>query len=853
LNDLAEYEDFDSNDPETWGEHNTPEVQRHWPLYEATDGGKKLDADPTNWPDELPETIEGQELSEIIDEPADNIANWPLEKRQRNEAQKLADELADFDPTDADSAVENYLSEAKQEDYGEAHDNYSGILADDPGTWPEEHQDRGHQLLQAARKSANDPAATTQQRDTAREAFFDYRKTQIAPIVAENRAKFEALEQKALAAAKEHFAPKQARYDALEKSAVEAAQQRVDALRKSGDERVREAARIVEAASGSAEAKAKEYERLTESAESLDDEGGDASDADSLADIGEHDALMRRLRAAVGAAKDDSGILFATAPTPEVAPLGQRIMAAAKETLNLPRAIMSSMDVSAVLRQGGFIGLGNPKRALESIGPMFRALASEESYQAQAQAILARPNAPLYKEAKLYIAETGDVPLSAKEESIMSALADKIPGVKASNRAYVTFLNKLRADSFDAMAATLTPDGAPTKPEMEAIANFINVATGRGNMGSHAAAAETLATVFFSPRLMLSRFQILAGQPMYRGTARTRKLIAREYAKFLIGVGVVLGLGALAGATVEKDPRSSDFGKLRFGNTRLDPLGGLAQVSVLLSRLGTGETKKMDGSLVPIRGENVPYGSGNSADLIARFLRTKLSPVVGAGVDLLSGKSVVGEPVKAIEGKKSFPFVGGTIPSLLMPLGFRDIYDVMQEQGATKGTALTLLSLFGMGLQQYDPSGGAETKMRQIAAPFRTKAHPGDYAPLRGSLVRKDRQGAEAAIRRLLTEGRPLNQIGRAFGVGAQGKFVPEHFTGGAESERMMLAKLDPEQKRLYLRAQGERRASAEFFKGAAASVLRSPKMEALASRNAQRARQERMAKRPTDALAGAR
>ena len=370
----------------------------------------------------------------------------------------------------------------------------------------------------------------------------------------------------------------------------------------------------------------------------------------------------------------------------------QKVLAGVREGLNLPRAILSSMDVSAVLRQGGFITFGNPVRAAKNLGAMFRALASENQARLIEQEILSRPNAPLYRAAKLYLAETGDVRLSAQEEAIMSELANRIPGIGASNRAYVTFLNKLRADSFDAMIGTLTRGGTPTKAELEAIANFVNVATGRGNMGSHATAATTLATIFFSPRLMLSRFQILAGQPLYGGSARTRTMIAKEYGKTLAGIAVVMALASLAGADIEDDPRSSDFGKLRFGNTRLDPLFGLAQVSVLMSRLVTGKSKGSSGKIVPIRGDKVPFGTGGSAEVIGRFLRTKLSPVVGTGVDISAGRNVVGEKI----GPKE------VAQNTLIPLGFRDIADVMKEHGVAGGTALTLLSMFGVGMQHYE-------------------------------------------------------------------------------------------------------------------------------------------------------
>jgi hypothetical protein len=147
------------------------------------------------------------------------------------------------------------------------------------------------------------------------------------------------------------------------------------------------------------------------------------------------------------------------------------------------------------------------------------------------------------------------------------------------------------------------------------------------------------------------------------------------------------------GGKVEYDPRSSDFGKIRFGNTRLDPMAGLSQTAVLLGRMGTGETKTGKGKIVPIIGDKVPYGGRDAASVLWAFLRSKLSPVVGTGLDVVSGKNVVG-------GKVTYK----DIPeSLLLPLSFNDIYDIMKEEGVAAGTAMAVLGLFGMGLQNYQP------------------------------------------------------------------------------------------------------------------------------------------------------
>lgn len=368
----------------------------------------------------------------------------------------------------------------------------------------------------------------------------------------------------------------------------------------------------------------------------------------------------------------------------------RKVIDTGAEVINTVRSIMTSFDLSAVLRQGGFIVMGHPVRAAKAFPAMFKALRSEQGRFAIEQEIKSRANYRFYQKYKLFMSEHGNA-LAKMEEAFMSRWAAKIPGVKASQRAYTTFLNRLRADSFDAMARSLSRGTEMTAAEGKAIANYINVATGRGALSYKEAAIVGMNTVFFAPRLVVSRFELFSGQPLWQGSWRTRAMITAEYARFLAGIGVVYGLGIAAGGTVESDPRSSDFGKIRFGNARLDPLSGLAQVTVLATRLVTGERLDAKGEAVPVRGQ-VPYGSPDSADLLANFLRSKLAPAPSLVVDTLTGTNVVGEPVTPQK----------VAVNQLTPMSVRDIYQAMQEEGVPKGAALGVLSIFGMGMQTYD-------------------------------------------------------------------------------------------------------------------------------------------------------
>lgn len=389
------------------------------------------------------------------------------------------------------------------------------------------------------------------------------------------------------------------------------------------------------------------------------------------------------------------------------------------EPFNLSRAIITSLDFSAVLRQGGFIALGHPVRAAKSILPMFKAFGSEKQQLKIDNEIYARPNAPLYKRSKLYLAPLDNsTRLGLQEEAFLSGWLNKLHQSKAgriafqpvfaSQRAYITFLNKLRADSFDTMVATLSRNGEPTEADIEAIANYINVATGRGWLGSDKdASAALLNATFFAPRLVTSRFQLLTGQPIAHGAVtrgpkaslQTRALIAKEYGRFLIGIGLVYALGQAAGAAIENDPRSSDFGKLRFGNTRLDPLGGLSQMATLMARVGFGESKNAKGEIVPLRGDDVQFGGRTVPSTIGNFLWSKSSPLLNMGISSLAGKNVVGEnrDVTTKEGALALA------ADATIPLYIRDVADSMAEDGIPRGTAYALLSMFGMGLQNYKP------------------------------------------------------------------------------------------------------------------------------------------------------
>lgn len=339
--------------------------------------------------------------------------------------------------------------------------------------------------------------------------------------------------------------------------------------------------------------------------------------------------------------------------------------------------------------------------------------------------------------------------LTKVEENFQARWLDSIPKwalgglVRGSSRSFVTFLNLLRADSFDAMTTALALREIPSAEEAKAIANYINVATGRGKIGTGAGYQGTgLNTVFFAPRLVASRFNLLAGQPLYGGSNRTRKLIAQEYARFMAGVGMVFVLAAIAKAMLGDDddeeitsfdPRSSNFLKIKVGDyTYVDPLAGLAQVTVFVARELSGETVSTKGKLAPLRSrDGVPrltdvradlnelapdvfgypgylpskpgYGQRDGFNVLVDFGRTKLAPFPSAIINTLAGENVVGQTTTDVLGVEVNPVVGEAV-NMVVPMSLSNIDDLLREHGVAGGMSIQLLNMLGMGVQYRDPS-----------------------------------------------------------------------------------------------------------------------------------------------------
>jgi hypothetical protein len=387
--------------------------------------------------------------------------------------------------------------------------------------------------------------------------------------------------------------------------------------------------------------------------------------------------------------------------------VAQRIVDAVPEANNFVRSVRTAFDISAVGRQGVVLSLAHPQIAMDAMEPMFRAMASEKGLVAANDYLRNRTNASFGSECGLKLSTTeGDV--AGMEEPFRGRWARNVPGVGASERAYVTFLNMIRAQVFDDLCVKLGAGGRVNLEEGKLLANWVNVASGRGNFGWAEPAVGALSLPFWSPRFVMSRFQLVLAQPLWsgaikgEGAARARVMIAKEYARSLAGYLTAYGLVGLAGAglfgakdkerpVVSWNPTDSMFGKIKWGDTTIDPLSGVSQATVFISR---GANIVVSQTAKHLFGKRINYSGPKAETVMVNFLRTKLSPNFGLGWDLFISDSHFGG--EKITGKS-------IAKNLFLPITIEDIFDEMEREGISKGTALSVLSIVGLGVDQYHP------------------------------------------------------------------------------------------------------------------------------------------------------
>lgn len=376
-----------------------------------------------------------------------------------------------------------------------------------------------------------------------------------------------------------------------------------------------------------------------------------------------------------------------------------KIAANAGDVATLPRSLVATGDLHNIVMRGAILGPSHPSEWWNAIKAQVQAYVNPETAQAAQAEIESNPNFQYLVDAKVdqLPLTASNVAASAREESFMSNLADKLPWVARSHTAFTIFGNKLRADVFYHVIDGWTPEQLADQNNLEQLGTFLNAATGRGDLPQllerH---ADTLNALFFAPRRLTGLIQsntMLATAP---------PLVQQEVAKSLAGfygTGIaLLGMAKLGGLDVTLDPRSSNFGKAVLPNgTRLDWWAGLTPLIRTVAQIVTRSAKSgTTGNVYPRSWQ----------DSVTNFLRGKLAPVPSLVTDVMTGTQMGGtEELQTGPGD-----IATRLAELATPMFLQDIIEGAKAQGL--GGAVSSLPA-GIGVSSYVPTPNAADAQSQ--------------------------------------------------------------------------------------------------------------------------------------------
>jgi len=410
--------------------------------------------------------------------------------------------------------------------------------------------------------------------------------------------------------------------------------------------------------------------------------------------------------------------------------LPAKILGGVGDLGDLSMALMTAFEHSSVLRQGIPYTVGFPTKAVPAAINAAKAAFSRRVDFSIHEDLAQRPNAQVgdYQRGKLDIT-TAAGPLESREEMLRSRIIDWLSeqkglkalpgrviaeGVLGSERAFRSFRNTMAADIFDYTKASIESSRPWTADDARVVGRASNIFSGRGELRH----GVGWSRVFFAPRWVWSRAQLAVGQPLWKGDAATRKAIGMVYVRWALGMTTYIMLRHAIYALLADDedqyprynlnPLSTDFGKQVVGKTRIGVGTGVTQLVTLGARLATGKKMTGKGEIVPISGEDVPYGGENAWNIITNYGRMKLAPLPSGVIDYLVGKNVVHQPATPTS----------IIRERFAPITWVDIFAAEKELGVKQGTVAAFEAFFGSGLNTYSDDWQRSKRKRASRRPF---------------------------------------------------------------------------------------------------------------------------------------
>jgi hypothetical protein len=378
------------------------------------------------------------------------------------------------------------------------------------------------------------------------------------------------------------------------------------------------------------------------------------------------------------------------------------------------------MDNSFIGRQGirlFYMGLAGDVKAgkiwintfFKSFSVIFNSLRGKPVMETLRAEILSDPDYELMRRGKVATATV--------EEEFPIHWPSKIPFVgrlfKASEEAFTASAYYMRYKTAKMYFEIAKATGVDLKDDIQvqSIGRLVNSLTARGYTGDVGGKPGFVNNVIWSPKLIKSHLDVLLIQPLSFSrknfSSFAQKQAAKNLLRIIIGQAMIMGICQLIWPdSVELDPRSSDFGKIKIGKTRYDISGGMAPLVVLAARIlptlwGEGATKTTSGKIIKLNLRK--FGSRSGVDVIEDFIEGKLSPLAATFKDMINNTQFNGKPVT--------PY--SVIESLFIPLPVANAIDEfykLDDQTAAQYIAGRILDSLGVGGGTYTDRKNGSTR-----------------------------------------------------------------------------------------------------------------------------------------------
>jgi len=368
-----------------------------------------------------------------------------------------------------------------------------------------------------------------------------------------------------------------------------------------------------------------------------------------------------------------------------------------KMIAGIAKSAKSTFDNSGLLRQNlkGFwtnpaLWFRNAKQSFIDI----KNVLSGEDVMAEINAdIVSRPNYEKYLKDKLAIGVT-------EEEFPYSEYLENLPLAVgklhlAAETAFTGLAYRNRADFYDYFSKIAEEQGKESTGL--GIGRMVNSLTGRGELGKWEGAADAINVMFFSMRFLKSNIDFLTAHAFdSKVNPWTKKQAAKNLLKTVVGTAAVLAMAsAILPGSVEEDPTSADYGRIKVGNTRFDITGGMGAIVTLSSRLipilwGKGKMKSSTtGIVTKLNAET--FSATTGLEVFYNFFENKLSPAAGFIRDLGRGKNFQGDKPTAISA----------LTDLFVPIIIQEWSELKNDPNSADILLALICEGMGIGINTY--------------------------------------------------------------------------------------------------------------------------------------------------------